>query len=66
MTKTSEIQIGDFLKIQAWNTIGRVVEIKPAIFGDDSAINILLETDPDGGKHQQFRIEDGQFENLLQ
>ena len=66
MTKTSDIQIGDFLKITAWETIGRVASIDQAIMGDDSAVQVRLEIDPDGENTMSFRIEDGQFENLLQ
>ena len=46
MTKTSDIQIGDFLKITVWETIGRVASIDQAIMGDDSAVQNRLSEPP--------------------
>ena len=66
MAKTSEIQIGDFLTVTAWKTTGRVISIEPAQYGEDSAIRVQLEEDPNGKKVHWYQLEDGQFSNLLQ
>ena len=66
MSKTSEIQIGDFLEIPAWNAFGMVTEIEPGWYGDDSAVRVKLDLDPDGTLSHWYQIEDGQFTNNLQ
>ena len=64
--KTSKIQIGDFLEITAWKALGQVIAIGPATYGDDSALRIVLEEDPDGKLTHEYQLEDGQFINHLQ
>ena len=62
MKKTSEIDVGSFVSIPAWEQWGMVVGIEPAMFGPESSIVILLQTDPDSDTVKKFRIEDGQFD----
>ena len=62
MKKTSEIDVGSFVSIPAWEQWGMIVGIEPAMFGPESSIVILLQTDPDSDTVKKFRIEDGQFD----
>lgn len=61
-----DIEIGDFLSIPAWNTIGRVVAIEDSRIGSDDSVTVTMETDPDGEHTSRFRLEPGEYENLYQ
>jgi hypothetical protein len=62
MPKTREIEVGSFIMIPAWQTMGCVTEVRLATIGDDSAVDIKLQEDPESNRTRNFRIENGQFD----
>ena len=58
--KTSELKVGDFIQIHAWDVDGCVILKKESWIGDESSVEIELQTEPDGPT-KTYRIEDEQF-----
>jgi hypothetical protein len=59
--RTADINECDFIEIPTWKTTGLVVSVKPAMTGNDSAVEVVLETEPDDPSPRTFTLEDGQF-----
>ena len=58
---TKQLQVGEFINIPAWNTSGQVIKTRPATFGSDDAVEILLQRHPEDRRPRWYRLEPGQY-----
>jgi hypothetical protein len=59
---TERIQIGDFIRIPAWQTEGMVIATRPAMIGSDAAIEALIERRPDDPRPRWYRLEPSEWQ----
>lgn len=62
--RTRQPQVGDFIKIWAWHTIGQVTAVRPSDLGSDDAL-IMKVQDRADGIEVRYRLEPGEYTILL-
>lgn len=56
--------VGEFVSIPAWNVTGCVINQRPAMFGTDAAVEVLVEAKPDDPRPRWYRLEPSEYEVL--
>ena len=59
--RTCEIMVGDMIEVPTWGTIGCVVNVRNAMTGGESAMDVDLQVSPYTEDIKTFILEDGQF-----
>lgn len=64
-TNTSDpVEVGEFISIPIWKVEGMVIQTRAAMFGSESAIEVLLEVRIDDPAPRWYRLEPGTYEIL--
>jgi hypothetical protein len=58
----SKIEIGDFIKIPAWEIEGCVIDTRPSTLGSDEAQDVLLQEKPNDPHPRWYRLEPDEYE----
>jgi len=63
MDKHMPIEVGDFIRVIAWNVEGQVTAIRPPWMGSEDAVEVLLQERPDGPE-RRYTLEPSEYVQL--
>ena len=58
------VEVGEFISIPAWKVEGQVIDVRPASFGSEYAVSVLVERCPEDPKPRWYRLDPWQYSVL--